>query len=327
MELDFLRWLREHVPQSPHIALGIGDDAALLNQRTGKQTVVTTDMLMDGVDFIAAQGVSPKQLQDWAQSVGRKALAVNLSDLAAMGAKPVAAFVSLAVLSDGKPAETLEFTKRLMHGVQLLADEFDCAIAGGDTNSWLGPLVISITAIGEVDIGTGWLRSGARPGDAILVTGSFGGSLRFGRHYTFTPRVRDALQLRAIGAEIHAAIDVSDGLSLDLSRIAAASNCGACVHLAKIPIHADAIDRQRKLEDGGSSVLLDGPPPLEMALSDGEDFELILAVPPHEAERLLRDQPLDTRLTQIGWFTAEPGLTQQLPSGEVLPLQPKGYEH
>jgi thiamine-monophosphate kinase len=327
MELPFLHWLRENIPPAPNIALGIGDDAALLNQRTGKQTVVTTDMLMDGVDFIAAQGVSPQDRQDWAQIVGRKALAVNLSDLAAMGAKPVAAFVSLAVLRDGKPAETLEFTKRLMQGVQLLADEFGCAIAGGDTNSWLGPLVISITAIGEVDTGMGWLRSGARPGDAILVTGSFGGSLRFGRHLTFTPRVREALQLRSMNAEIHAAIDVSDGLSLDLSRIAEASKCGACVHVAKIPIHADAIDRERKHEDGSISVLLDGLPPLQNALSDGEDFELILAVPPHEAERLLRDQPLDIRLTQIGWFTAEPGLTQQLPSGEVLPLQPRGYEH
>ncbi len=299
MELAFLRWLQEQVPSSQKVSLGIGDDAALLTQQTGRQTVVTTDMLMDGTDFILRE-CGPL-------AAGRKALAVNLSDLAAMGARPVAAFVSFALHQEGGANEQLAFAQQLMQGMLPLAAEFDCPIAGGDTNSWKGPLVISITAIGEVAEGKAWLRSGARPGDAILVTGYFGGSIR-GRHLTFTPRVKEALQLQSLGAEVHAAIDVSDGLSLDLSRICLASGCGAHVYRDFIPLNVEAIDP-------------------EHALFDGEDFELILAVSPHAARELMRTQPLGTPLTQIGWFTSEPGLTQELPSGELRPLQPRGYEH
>jgi len=298
MELTFLRWLRERIPTSPNIPLGIGDDCALLAQQSGKQTVVTTDMLMDGTDFILNE-CGPI-------AAGRKALAVNLSDLAAMGAKPVAAFVSIAVSKQDGGGQALAMAKGIFEGLLPLADEFDWAIAGGDTNSWNGPLVISVTAIGEVPVGRAWLRSGAQPGDAILVTGNFGRSIA-GKHLTFTPRVREALHLQETKTNIHAAIDVSDGLSLDLSRVCSASSCGAQIELAKIPLSPEANWRH--------------------ALSDGEDFELILAVPPHEAERLLREQPLGTQLTQIGTFTAEQGLKQQLPTGEVLPLEPRGYEH
>src|SRR5688572_4958856 len=169
MELEFLRWLREQIPSSPHIPLGIGDDAALLAQQTGKQTVVTTDMLMDGTDFILHE-CGP-------EAAGRKALAVNLSDLAAMGAKPVAAFVSIAVNKNEGDEQALAMAKGIFAGLLPLADEFGCAIAGGDTNSWNGPLVISVTAMGEVPAGRAWLRSGAKPGDVILVTGQFGRSI------------------------------------------------------------------------------------------------------------------------------------------------------
>ncbi len=310
MELPFLHWLREQIPQSPHIALGIGDDAALIAQQTGLQTVVTTDMLMEGTDFI---------LQDCgAAAAGRKALAVNLSDLAAMGAKPVAAFVSIAVSKRFGDDAALAVAKQLFAGLLPLAAEFECSIAGGDTNSWNGPLVISVTAIGEVPVGRAWLRSRAQPGDAILVTGTFGGSIEW-KHLDFTPRVREALRLQSLNVEVHAAIDVSDGLSLDLSRICAASGCGARVELERIPLSLEVVEYCEDDEDSTAAC--------QHALSDGEDFELILAVPPHEAESLLREQPLGTPLTQIGWFTAASGLTQQLPNGEVLPLSPRGYEH
>ena len=308
MELPFLDWLRTQLPTSPRIPLGIGDDAALLTQQTGKQTVVTTDMLMDGVDFI---------LKDCGPfAAGRKALAVNLSDLAAMGAKPVAAFVSLCLPRTGDEHHDLKFAQQLIQGMLPLAAEFDCAIAGGDTNAWSGPLAINVTAIGEVTAGKAWLRSGARAGDAILVTGSFGRSIE-GKHLTFTPRVSDARQLQEPNIEIHAAIDVSDGLSLDLSRICSASGCGALLIIDRIPLSLETANHCAG----------DFAAARRHALSDGEDFELILAVPPHEAERLLRDQPLAVPLTQIGHFTAEPGLTQQLPDGRRLPLQPRGYEH
>lgn len=308
MELTFLDWLRTQLPAAPPIALGIGDDAALLPQQTGQQTVVTTDMLMEGVDFI---------LNDCGPfAVGRKALAVNLSDIAAMGAKPVAAFVSLCLPRTNDPAHDLRFAQQLIQGMLPLAEEFDCQIAGGDTNAWSGPLAINVTAIGEVATGKAWLRSGARPGDAILVTGSFGRSIE-GKHLTFTPRVSEARQLQSMNVEVHAAIDVSDGLSLDLSRICSASGCGAHVDIEKVPLSRETIDYCG--EDFADAY--------HLALADGEDFELILAVPPHEAERLLRDQPLSVKLSQIGNFTAKPGLMQQLPDGCTLPLTPRGYEH
>ncbi|WP_425617402.1 thiamine-monophosphate kinase [Anatilimnocola sp. NA78] len=307
MELDFLRWLQEQLPTSARVPLGIGDDAALLSQRSGQQTVVTTDMLMEGTDFVL-QECGPL-------AAGRKALAVNLSDLAAMGARPLAAFVSIAVTS-GQSEATLLFAQQLMQGLLPLAAEFDCTIAGGDTNSWSSPLVISVTAMGEVAEGKAWKRSGAKPGDAILVTGSFGGSI-LGRHLAFTPRVREALQLQVMNAQIHAAIDVSDGLSLDLSRICAASNCGATIEVARIPIAVAAHELAAQSKQSA----------LNHALGDGEDFELILGVPPEEATRLLRDQPLETPLTQIGWFTADAALKQQLPDGTIVPLLPRGYEH
>ncbi|HEX5104410.1 MAG TPA: thiamine-phosphate kinase, partial [Pirellulaceae bacterium] len=192
-----------------------------------------------------------------------------------------------------------------------------CAIAGGDVNSWEGPLVISVTALGEVQPGREWRRSGARPGDQILVTGSFGGSI-LGKHFEFVPRVAEALWL-AENAEIHAAIDVSDGLSLDLARLCEASGCGAEIDPQKIPI-APAAAKRTANGPGGRS-------PLEHALSDGEDFELILAVPPECAAESLRRQPLDLPLTAMGRFVERPGLYALGTSGEYEPLVPRGYEH
>src|SRR6476469_4729331 len=143
--------------------VGAGDDAAILRLATDANLVATTDMLRDGIDF--------EMGRHEAERIGRKALAVNLSDLAAMAAAPVAALVSLALPQQGGEA----LAKRLYEGMLPLATEFDCPIAGGDTNSWDGPLVISVTALGQAPQQRRWLRSGARPGDAIVVTGQFGG--------------------------------------------------------------------------------------------------------------------------------------------------------
>jgi thiamine-monophosphate kinase len=241
--------------------------------------------------------------------IGRKALAVNLSDLAAMGARPVACFVAVALPRQGGEA----LARGVYEGIFALARQFDTAIAGGDTNSWNGNLVINVTVVGEVDADKAWKRSGARPGDQILVTGEFGGSIR-GKHFDFTPRVAEAMWLGA-NAGIQAAIDVSDGLSLDLSRICQESGCGAVVDPAAIPIAAAA----REMSAGRS--------PVEHALGDGEDFELILAVATEEAERLLSLQPLAVPLTRIGQFVAEPGLWSLAADGARAPLAPQGYEH
>jgi len=262
-------------------------------------------MLMDGVDFLVGD-CDPRR-------VGRKSLAVSLSDVAAMAARPSAAIVSVALPRN----EGLPLAEALYEGLLALAEEFGVRVAGGDTNSWNGPLVINVTVLGDVTDHGLLLRGGAKPGDDILVTGSFGGSL-LGRHFDFQPRVREALVLHE-QFELHAGIDVSDGLSLDLSRVANESDCGAMVDLDAVPI-SDAA-QQLAAESG------DGRTALDRALSDGEDFELILAVPPDEAQRLLHLQPLDVPITRVGQFVAERGLQGVTGDGVTAPLAPRGYQH
>jgi thiamine-monophosphate kinase len=305
MENDLLRWFRATLPSHQQLVLGAGDDAAVIKLMDGKQLVATTDTLMDGVDFRVSE-------HDAAQ-IGHKALAVNLSDLAAMAARPVAALVSLCLPQTG--GELL--AKSLYEGLLKTAAKYNVAIAGGDTNSWNGPLVISITALGEVQPGREWRRSGARAGDLILVTGSFGGSI-LGSHLMFEPLVNDALWL-AEHLEVHAAIDVSDGLSLDLARLSEASGVGAIVDLNHIPISEQAKLLSEQLNDGVS--------PLEHALGDGEDFQLILAVGRAEADAfLLRRPEWKERLVPIGHFTDLQGLWT-FEDSKLTPLTPRGWEH
>ncbi|RPI80509.1 MAG: thiamine-monophosphate kinase, partial [Planctomycetaceae bacterium] len=181
-EFDLIQSLRQATPASNRVPIGIGDDAALIDWRHDPRCLVTVDMLMEGVDF-TFESATPEQ-------IGRKALAVNLSDIAAMAGRPVACVVAVALPRHGG----FELGRGLHAGIAQLAREFDVAIAGGDTNTWDGPLVISITVLGE-PVGRGpVLRSGAQAGDWIMVTGSLGGSI-LGKHLDFTPRVREALAL------------------------------------------------------------------------------------------------------------------------------------
>jgi thiamine-monophosphate kinase len=305
VENEFIAWLREHLPPHPNLRLGLGDDAAILSLAGRSDCLVTVDMLTDQVDFRLAE-VDPRR-------VGRKALAVNLSDIAAMAGRPLAAVVALVLPREG----AWQLATELYAGLLPLAAQYGVAIAGGDTNSWDGPLAISITLLGQTTERGALVRSGARPGDMILVTGSFGGSL-LGRHFDFEPRVQEALRLHE-RYQLHAGIDVSDGLSLDLSRLAAESRCGAELDLAKVPIAPAAHQLAEQLSDGSTA--------LEHALADGEDFELILAVPPAAAEQILKDQPLAVPVTCIGQFVAEPGLWTIDTDGRRLPLAPRGYQH
>ncbi len=305
MERELIRWLRGRLPGHPLLRLGPGDDAAVLGMAGIDQCAVTVDMLTDGVDFELSK-VDPRR-------VGHKALGVNLSDLAAMAARPLAGVVAVALPRHGAG----ELAVALVEGMLPLAERHHLAIAGGDTNTWDGPLAISITLLGAVTDRGPLRRAGARPGDRILVTGSFGGSI-LGRHLDVEPRVDEALRLNA-DYELHAGIDVSDGLSLDLNHILEESRCGAVVNMAAVPISDDA----RRLAEQRA----DGSTPLDHALSDGEDFELILAVPPEEARRMLADRPLSVPLTDIGEFTAEPGLWQIDCDGVRSELAPRGWEH
>src|SRR5262249_21538661 len=154
----------------------------------------------------------------------------------------------------------------LYRGLRHVADAFDTVIVGGDTNSWGGPLVISVTLLGEATERGPVRRAGAKPGDWLLVTGPLGGSI-LGKHLDFTPRVREALQLHQF-ADLHAMIDISDGLAADVDHLCSESRCGAVLRAEAIPISEAA----RSIHDGRS--------PLDHALSDGEDFELVFALPP-----------------------------------------------
>ncbi len=235
---------------------------------------------------------------------------MNLSDLAAMAARPVAAFVSLLL----PQAAGIELAKKLTIGMQPMAEQFGVAIAGGDTNSWPGSLVINVTAIGFTTPDGPLLRSGARPGDVLIVTGNLGGSI-LGHHLDFTPRVNEALELNA-NYDLHAGMDLSDGLALDVRRMAAESGCGVEIDASAIPIS----DAARRLADDGTS-------PLDHALGDGEDFELLLAVPFAEAERMVQEQPLNVPLTAVGRCLEDQSLWLCGTDGTRRSLPELGYQH
>ncbi len=306
METEFVDWLVHRIPPDDRLEVPPGDDAAVLRPPAGRRTVVTVDMLMEGVDFILGPDCPPA-------AVGHKALAVSLSDLAAMAARPEAIVVAVALPRHGGEA----VGRGLHEGLAALAGEHGVVLAGGDTNAWDGPLVVSVTALGSVAPGRAWRRDGARVGDRLLVTGACGGSL-LGRHLAVTPRCREALRL-AERHDVHAAIDVSDGLSLDVSRLMAASGTAASLDLGAIPIHADAVAASRRDGDGRS--------PLDHALGDGEDFELVLAMPAAAAAAALADDTLGVSLTDIGEVVAGAGLFARQSDGSTIPLVPHGYVH
>jgi thiamine-monophosphate kinase len=310
MELGLIEWLRQKNPMNDNrVLLGIGDDAAILDAKT-QEVVLTVDLLTEGVDFLL-DSTDP-------QWIGRKAVAVNLSDIAAMGARPTAILAAVALPKNNEA----ELARQLYEGMQPLLEKYHVALIGGDTNTWNGGLVISITAIGHVTEHGALKRSGAKSGDRILVTGNFGGSL-LKHQFQFEPRIEEALYLNR-HYEIHAAIDVSDGLSLDLSRIATESGLGVIINAKKIPISRDAV--QLSEENPTQS-------PLEHALFDGEDFELILAVPQEDAERLMETQPLkqlasQVILTDIGEFVPESGQWLRFSeNGSLQKILPCGFVH
>lgn len=300
VERSFLAYLRGRCKSLPQVTVGIGDDAAVLESVDGQQ-VACTDQIIEGVDFLLAK----HSLAD----VGYKAMAINLSDIAAMGATPLSALVTLAL----PKTNATRIAGDVYEGILEAAAEFDVAIAGGDLSTYDGPLSVSITMLGSVRRDGAWLRSGANEGDAILVTGAVGGSYR-GRHLRPTPRVRLAKSLREC-VTVTAAIDISDGLSLDLDRLCAASNVGAELDVEGIPIHDDAIEMSKT----------SGRTPFEHAWSDGEDFELILTMSPEDAKDALGTD-FGVPLSRIGTTTGRTGLWKK-ERGKHVRLSPQGYVH
>jgi thiamine-monophosphate kinase len=307
-EQDLVAWLSQLPKPNPTVwPLGIGDDAAILAPSTDEEIVISTDMLLEGSCFLLEQA--------GARRVGRKSLAVNLSDLAAMAARPLGCFLSLALPKNGGGIIAHE----LIGGLMDLGNQFDCPLIGGDTNSWKGPLAISVTVVGAAAKGGAIQRSGARPGDWLMVTGSLGGSI-LGHHLDFVPRVHEARNI-ARSVHINAMIDISDGLARDTSTLCAASNCGAVLHLENIPVSQHAHELQAIASWG-----IPGKTPLEHALGDGEDYELLFAVSPADGHALLKNQPLaGTLLSKVGecipqgfWLESE---------GKRTPLPVCGWQH
>jgi thiamine-monophosphate kinase len=256
-------------------------------------------MLLEGSHFLLAEA-GPLR-------IGRKAMAVNLSDIAAMAGRPVAAVVSVGLPRQGGRA----LAEELYRGLREVADAFDTAVVGGDTNSWAGGLVISVTVLGEATERGPVRRAGAKPGDWLLVTGPLGGSI-LGKHLDVTPRVREALRLHEL-VELHAMIDISDGLAADVNHICEESGCGAVLYADAIPIS----DAARRMPEGH---------PLDHALSDGEDFELVFTVSPEDGRRLVENQPVPgITLVRMGGMV-ERGLWLEQ-AGQRRTLEPRGYVH
>jgi thiamine-monophosphate kinase len=305
VEKEFLKWLTENIAADGAIPLGIGDDAAVLGEHNG-WLLAAVDMLVEGVHFQLECDQTPGFATPY--QVGRKALAVNLSDMAAMAATPVAALVAVAA----NPRKSTHDLPNVYQGILDLSREFATPIIGGDTNSTNGPLTISVTILGKTE--KEWRRSGGRPGDELWVTGSLGGSLA-GHHLEFQPRLAEA-QWLAEHVAISAALDLSDGLSIDLRRLAEASDCGARLLREQIPISHAAIKMSA----------LDGGSPLDRALHDGEDFELLLAVPKKEAVAL-SGWPFSTPIVKVGELQPQElgvelcdraGIRHPLPAGGFL---------
>jgi thiamine-monophosphate kinase len=294
-ELDLIRWIRGRIGRrAGRIIVDSGDDAAVLKGGRG-HLLFKTDSVIDGVHF-DSRTARPEE-------IGHKALARCLSDIGAMGCYPTFAVVAMMIPRNAREA----WIKRLLTGLERTARKFDTAVVGGDVASHAGKLAINVALLGETRGLQPVRRSGARVGDAIAVTGPLGGSI-LGKHLRFTPRVREGIELNR-RFEIHSMIDVSDGLATDLGHLCEESRVGAVVEEARIPITPQA----RRLEGL----------PLDHALFDGEDYELLFTLPPTEAVRLERAG----RGKVIGQISAADGIYLRSRTGDLREVQRRGWEH
>lgn len=299
--------------------LGVGDDCALVQASAGQQLAVSSDMLVEGRHFLST--VDPERL-------GHKALAVNLSDLAACGARPLAFTLALAL-----PRADAAWLEAFSRGLLALADAHDCELIGGDTTQ--GPLTLNITVMGEVPPGQALLRSAARVDDDIWVSGTVGdarlaleifrGRLAGSgaqlararqRMELPTPRVELGLALRGLA---HAAIDVSDGLLGDLGHILQRSAVGACIDSAAL-LASDALSADLRALPLAQC--------LDFALAGGDDYELVFTAAKAQRARLQAlSAALQLPLSRIGRITAAPGLQVQDAQGQPLAQDFAGFDH
>ncbi len=307
-EFDLIKRIIKKIPRKLQGPLGIGDDTAVLNFRGKKKWLFTTDVLVDGVDFIS--GKTPPRL------VGRKALAVNISDVAAMGGEPSACLVSLGIPRRFNP----RWIDLFYDGLIQLAQKYKIQCAGGDI-SRSREFFVSVALLGISQSGKIITRSDACRGDAIFVTGELGGSI-LRHHLLFEPRLEES---RFLIRYFHptSMIDISDGLIQDLEHILELSRCGASMDVAFIPVSRDA----RRLAKGNRVRAL------EHALTDGEDFELLFTVPSREKEKLLsawKKRFPKVSLSVIGEMTSARQKIVWCREGKRVPapkLKKKGFSH
>ncbi len=337
-EFDFIDRIRQRalkhsslIPHPSSLRLGIGDDAAVLRQQSGRETVVTADLLIEEIDF--------RLDTTTARFLGHKALAVSLSDVAAMGARPRHALLSIGV---PRRIWQSDFVDEFYEGFFALAETYGVALAGGDVSRSPERIVIDCVVLGEVARGQAVTRAGARPGDHIFVTGSLGGAaaglrllerdarLRRQRPRSLENPVVEDLRLRqlrpsprvpwgALLGEEHLAtamIDVSDGLSSDLAHLASASRAGAIIEAARVPIDPAVISLcgRRALD------------PLLLALHGGEDFELLFTIRPRDLRKLPRALG-GVPATYIGDVTNVAGRVLISEGPRVWRLEPQGFTH
>jgi thiamine-monophosphate kinase len=321
-EMELIEWLKKHASSNSRgLLVGIGDDAALLKPHPGHHWAITADLTVEGIHF--SQRLHP------ADAVGHRALARSLSDIAAMGGVPRYAVVSL-VLTRQTDRDWIE----LFHeGMRRLADRFGVSIVGGDTAFGSRDAMADVTVLGEVERGRALLRSGARPGDSIFVAGKLGASA-LGFHVLQSGgRAVDPEGRRAVESHLYpepqgalgrylasrklasAAIDLSDGLSSDLHRLAKASKVGACVYEESLPIAACGLDASENKTFLRS-----------LALHGGEDYKLLFTV--HAARvKLIPPRFRGLNIYKIGEIRDHRTGVKIVRGGKLFSLKPEGYDH
>ena len=306
-EIALIKYLRRLFKSfGKGVIVGTGDDCAVVRIGGNGSCLITTDMLIEGTHFVL-KNCTPKQ-------IGRKAIGCSVSDIAAMGCKATFAVVSVGFQRN----TTMKFAREMCHGMKDMAGEYGVEIVGGDVTSGNLPqagLTISVTMMGEEAGARPVLRSGAKVGDAIIVTGTLGGAI-LGKHLTFKPRLKEGIFLNN-KLKLHSMIDMSDGLSTDLGHILEESKVGAALYEEKIPISDDAKKLSKKT----------GKPPLFHALSDGEDYELLFTLSQRDARKLLASNLLDIKITQIGHIRKARGLVMKCVNGKTERIKPMGFEH
>jgi thiamine-monophosphate kinase len=304
-------------------ALGLKDDACTFLPPAGMELVLTSDALTADLHFLRSD---PPDL------IARKMLRVNLSDLAGKGARPLGYLMTIA-FDDGIDEG---WVSKFAAGLAQDQAEFDIALWGGDTTATPGPLALTATLVGSVPTGRALSRGGAMPGDRILVTGTIGDGF-FGlaahrgelsdlpeparrslaQRYVL-PRPRVALGRMLAEQELaHAGMDISDGLAADLAHMCEASGCGAKIEAASVP-----------LSDAVAELVAEAPASIASALTGGDDYELLLAVPPDRVAAVFEAaRKTGTPLAEIGVFTAESGLDFNDRDGQPMALGKPGFTH